>query len=88
MEVFTKEEWKEIQTMQKKAEERRKAEEIKQNKKNKKELIKRYIILFLQAILFLFMISNINGINGAFIISYILIYYIIKNIYNIFKLEQ
>ena len=85
MKIFTREEWKEIQEMQKKAEEKRKAEEERQNKKIKKELIKRYILLVIQSILYLFMILNIKGINGAFIISYILIFYIIKNVYIIIK---
>ena len=85
MEVFTKKEWKEIQTMQEKAEARRKEAEERQNKRIKKELIKRYILLVIQAILYLFMILNIKGINGAFIISYILIFYIIKNVYIIIK---
>lgn len=85
MEIFTRKEWKEIQTMQERAEEKRKAEEERQNKKIKKELIKRYILLVIQAILYLFMILNIKGINGAFIISYILIFYIIKNVYIIIK---
>lgn len=85
MEIFSKKEWKEIQTMQEKAEEKRKAEEERKNKRIKKELIKRYILLVIQAILYLFMILNIKGINGAFIISYILIFYIIKNVYIIIK---
>ena len=88
MEIFTKKEWKEIEEMQKKAEEKRRSEEIEQNKRLKKELNKRYILLVLQAVLYLFMVLNIKGINGAFVISYILIFYIIKNIYNIFKLEK
>lgn len=85
MKIFTEKEWKEIQEMQEKAEEKRKAEKERQNKKIKKELKKRYILLILQAILYLFMILNIKGINGAFILSYILIFYIIKNIYIIIK---
>lgn len=88
VEIFTEKEWKEMQVMQEKAEGKRKAEKERQNKRIKKELNKRYILFILQVILYLFMLLNIEGINGAFIISYILIYYIIKNIYNIFKLEQ
>ena len=85
MEIFSKKEWLEIEAMQKKAEEKRNAEKERQNKRNKKELKKRFILLILQIILYLFMILNIKGINGAFIISYILIFYILKNVYTIIK---
>lgn len=83
-EIFTSKEWKEIQTMQERAEEKRKQEERKQAKKRKKELTKRYLLLIGQMALLLFMFFNIQGINGAFIIYYILVYYIIKNICIIF----
>lgn len=83
--IFTKEEWKEIEEMQERAEEKRKQEERTQAKKRKKELTKRYLLLIGQMALLLFMFFNIRGINGAFIIYYILVYYIIKNISNICK---
>lgn len=84
-EIFTTEEWKEIQEMQERANEKRKQEERKQAKKKKKELTKRCLLLIGQTALLLFMFFNIQGINGAFIIYYILLYYMIKNIYIIFR---
>lgn len=83
--IYTEKEWKEIEEMQERAEEKRKEKEKEQNKRNKKDLNKRYFLLILQVILYLFMILNIKGINGAFIISYMLIFYIIKNVYIIIK---
>lgn len=83
--IFTKEEWKEIQEMQERAEEKRKQEEHQQAKKRKKELTKRYLLLMGQMALLLFMFFNIRGINGAFIIYYILVCCIFKNIYFIVK---
>ena len=82
--IYTIEEWKEIREMQERAEEKRKQEERKQAEKRKKELTKRYLLLMGQMALLLFMFCNIQGINGAFIIYYILVYYIIKNICIIF----
>lgn len=79
-EIFTSKEWKEIQTMQERAEEKRKQEERTQAKKRKKELTKRYLLLIGQLAVLMFMFFNIRGINGAFIIYYILVYYIIKNV--------
>lgn len=84
-EIFTKKEWKEIQEMQERANEKRKQEERKQTKKRKKELTKRCLLLMGQMALLLFMFFNIQGINGAFIIYYVLLYYIIKNIYIILR---
>lgn len=83
--IYTIEEWKEIQTMQERAEEKRRQEERQQAKKIKKELTKRYLLLIGQMVLLMFMFFNIRGINGAFIIYYILVYCIFKNIYFIVK---
>lgn len=82
--IYTIEEWKEIQEMQERAEEKRRQEERQQAKKIKKELTKRYVLLMVQVMLLIFAFFNIQGINGAFIIYYILVYYIIKNSYIIF----
>ena len=82
--IYTIEEWNEIQEMQERADEKRKHEERLQAKKIKKELIKRYVLLMVQVILLIFAFFNIQGINGAFIIYYIILYYMIKNIYIIF----
>ena len=38
----------------------------------------RFLILFILILLYIWCLKNINGINGAFILSYILLYYIYK----------
>lgn len=84
-EIFTSKEWKEIQEMQERANEKRKQEERKQAKKRKKELTKRCLLLIGQMAVLVFMFFNIQGINGAFIIYYILLYYTLKNIHFIIR---
>ncbi len=47
-----------------------------------------YILIILLSILLLYLISNINSINGAFFLYYIILYFIIRNYISIINKED
>jgi len=46
-----------------------------------------YLLIILLFIILFYLFNNINGLNGAFILSYIDIYFIIKNYISILEKE-
>jgi len=57
------------------------------NKKLRLKIQYNYILIIILFITLFYLLNNINGVNGAFILSYIDIYFIVKNYISILEKE-